>query len=119
MGKLWVSATYHYRSAGPLDVWGHRVDLGAEDRADERGNILIPGQLAEGEHSARVGRLVILDYQLERPTEHATGFVHFFSSELCALSLVATGFSNGSGDRRHHADFERLRAARETSEHGQ
>ena len=29
MGKSCVGATYHYRSAGPLNVWRHRMDLGS------------------------------------------------------------------------------------------
>jgi len=46
--------------------------------------------------------------------EHATRFVHFFSSELCTLSFVATGFSGGSSECGYHADFQRLRATRQT-----
>ena len=93
------------------------MDLGAKNRPDERGNILVPGKLAEREHTSRVGRLAIFDDELNWSAEHATRFVHFFSSELCALSFVATGFSGGSSECGYHADFERLRATRQTGVH--
>src|ERR1700746_2766178 len=38
-------------------------------------------------------------------------------SELCTLNFVATFFSGGSSEIGYHANFERLRAARETGEH--
>src|SRR6516164_8822640 len=46
-----------------------------------------------------------------------TSFVHFFSSELRTLNFVATSFSTGSGERSYHANFEGLRATRQTGEH--
>jgi hypothetical protein len=49
------------------------------DRSDKRGNILVPGELAEREHTSRVGRLVIFDDEFYWSTEHAARFVHFFS----------------------------------------
>jgi hypothetical protein len=93
------------------------MNLDAAEGSDERGNILVAGKLAEREHNARVGRLVIFDDELNLSAKHATRFVHFFSSELCALSLVATRFNIGSGERSHHTDFERFRATRKTDEH--
>ena len=88
------------------------MDLGAKNRPDERGNIFVPRKLAEREHNSRVGRLVIFNDELNRSAEHATRFVHFFSSELRALNFVATLFSSGSGERSYHANFEGLRATR-------
>src|SRR6516165_2603743 len=70
---------------------------------------------AEREHYSRVGRLVIFNDELNRSAEHATRFVHFFSSELRALNCVATSFSSGSGERSYHADFEGLCGAPETA----
>src|SRR5215472_4439417 len=89
-----------------LDIWRYGVDLGAKNRPDERGDFLVPSELAEREHTSRVGRLVIFDDELNRSAEHATRFVHFFSSELRALNFVATLFSAGSGERSYHANFE-------------
>jgi hypothetical protein len=100
-----------------LDIWRYGVDLGAKNRPDERGDILVPSKLAEREHTSRVGRLVIFDDKLNRSAEHATRFVHFFSSELRALNFVATLFSSGSGERSYHANFEGLRATRQTGDH--
>src|SRR5262249_5810062 len=80
-------------------------------------NILVPGKLAEREHTSRICRLVIFNDKLNWSAEHATRFVHFFSSELCTLSFVATVFSSGSSECGYHADFERLRATRQTGEH--
>jgi len=79
--------------------------------------LIVLGKLAEGEHTSRICRLAIFDDELNWSAEHATRFVHFFSSELCALSLVATSFNIGSGERSHHPDFERFRATRKTDEH--
>jgi len=76
---------------------------------------LSPSKLAEREHNSRIGRLVIFNDELNRSAEHATRFVHFFSSELCTLSFVATYFSSGSGERSYHADFEGLRGAPEAA----
>src|SRR6516225_5025121 len=90
---------------------------GAGNWSDERGDILVPSKLAEGEHNSRVGRLVIFNDELNWPAEHATRFVHFFSSELCALSFVETQFSGGSGEWSYHANFEGLRATRQTGKH--
>ena len=92
MGQPWVSGAYHYRSAGPLDVWRHGVDLGAKDRSDERGNILVPGKLAEGEHNSRVGRLVIFNDELNWSAEQATCLVYLLDSELGTLNLVTAEF---------------------------
>ena len=118
---MWVScgvgAANHHWFAESLDIWRYGVDLGAKNRPDERGNILVPRKLAEGEHNSRVGRLVIFNDELNRSAEHATRFVHFFSSELRALNSVATYFSSGSGERSYHADFEGPRATRQTGEH--
>src|SRR5262249_52986282 len=63
------------------------------------------------------GFRVIFNDELNRSAEHATRFVHFFSSELRALNFVATCFSTGSGERSYHADFEGLCGAPETDEH--
>src|SRR5215510_7854781 len=117
MGKLWVGAANHHWFTESLDVWRHGVDLSAENWSDEGGDILVPRNLAEREHNSRVGRLVIFNDELNRSAEHATRFVHFFSSELCALNFVATCFSSGSGERSYHADFEGLCGAPETDEH--
>src|SRR5215468_7244786 len=100
-----------------LDIWRYGVDLGAVNRSEERGNILVPSQLAEREHTSRVGRLVIFNDELNWSAEHAARFVHFFSSELRALHFVATPFSSGSGEWSCHADFERLCGEPETGEH--
>src|SRR5262249_10518784 len=113
----WIGAASHHWFAESLDIWRYGVDLGAKGRPDERGNILVPGKLVEGEHASRICRLAIFDDELNWSAEHATRFVHFFSSELCALSLVATDFSSRSGERGYHANFEGLRAARQTDEH--
>ena len=99
MGKLRVGAGNHHWFAESLDVWCHGVDLGAVNWSDERGDILIPSKLAEREHNSRVGRLVIFNDELNWSAEHATRFVHFFSSELRALNFVATCFSTGSDER--------------------
>src|ERR1700676_1198313 len=107
MGKLRIEAANHHWFDDSLDVWGHGVNLGTVDRSDERGNILVTGELAEREHTSRVGRLVIFDDELNGSAEPAARFVHLFSSELCALSLVKAGFGRRSGERSHHADFER------------
>src|SRR6516164_10587652 len=116
---MWVScgvgAANHHWFAESLDIWRYGVDRGAESWSDERGNILVPGKLAEGEHNSWVGRLVIFNDELNRSAEHATRFVHFFSSELRALNSVATYFSSGSGERSYHADFEGLRGAPEAA----
>src|SRR5580704_19272168 len=95
------------------------MNLDAADRSDDRGNILVAGKLAEREHNARVGRLVIFDDELNWSAKHAARFVHLFSSELCALTLVETGFSKGSSERSHHADFERLCCAPKAGEQAQ
>jgi hypothetical protein len=58
------------------------VDRGAANRSNESRNVLVSGKLAEGEHTSRVGRLVIFDDELNWSAEHATGFVYLFSSEL-------------------------------------
>jgi hypothetical protein len=100
-----------------LDIWRYGVDLGAKGRSDEGGDILVPGNLAEREHNSRVGRLVIFNDELNRSAENATRFVHFFGSELRALNCVATLFSSGPGEPSYHADFEGLRATRQTGEH--
>jgi hypothetical protein len=116
MGELWVSATYHYRSARPLDVWRHGVDLGAEERSNKSRNVLVSGKLAEGEHNSRVGRLVILYDKLNWSAEQTTCLVYLLNSELGTLNLVTAGFGLRSRDRSYHADFERLCAAPETGE---
>jgi hypothetical protein len=113
-GKLRVGAANHHWFTESLDIWRYGVDLGAKSRPDERGDILVPSKLAEREHNSRVGRLVIFNDELNWSAEHATRFVHFFSSELRALNFVATYFSSGSGERSYHADFEGLRATRQT-----
>ena len=117
MGELWVSGTYHYRSARPLDVWRHGVDLGAEERSNKSRNVLVSGKLAEGEHNSRVGRLVIFYDKLNWSAEQTTCLVYLFNSELSTLNLVRAGFGLRSRDRGYHADFERLRAARQKGEH--
>jgi len=99
MGKLRVAAANHHWFTESLDIWRYGVNLGAVNRADERGNILVPSKLAEREHTSRVGRLVIFNNELNWSAEHATRFVHFFSSELRALNFVATCFSTGSDER--------------------
>src|ERR1700733_8235566 len=119
MGKLRVGAANHHWFADSLDVWSHGANLGTVDRPDKGGNILVPGELAEREHTSRVGRLIIFDDELNWSPEHTACFVHLFSSELCALTLVKTGFSKGSSERSHHADFERLCCAPKTGEHAQ
>src|SRR5580704_3689620 len=119
MGKLRVGAANHHWFADSLDVWGHSVNLGTVDGSDKRGNILVPGELAEREHTSRVGRLVIFEDELDWSAEHAARFVHLFSRELCALTLVETGFSKGSCERSHHTDLERLCCAPKTGEHAQ
>jgi hypothetical protein len=113
---LW--GTYHYRSAGPLDIGCHGVNLGAKGRSNERGNILVPGKLAEGEHNSRVGRLVIFDDELNWSAEQTTRLVYLLNSELGTLNLVKAGLGQRSRDRSYHADFERLCGAPETGEHG-
>jgi len=100
-----------------LDIWCYGVDLRAADRSDERGDILVPSKLAEREHNSRVGRLVIFNDELNWSAEHATRFVHFFGSELRALNFVATCFRFGSSEQSYHANFEGLRATRQTGEH--
>jgi hypothetical protein len=117
MGELWVSGTYHYRSARPLDVWRHGVDLGAEERSNKSRNVLVSGKLAEGEYNSRVGRLVILYDKLNWSAEQTTCLVYLLNSELGTLNLVTAVFGQRSRDRSHHPDFERFRAARETGEH--
>src|SRR5215813_1543168 len=100
-----------------LDIWRYGVDLGAENRPDERGDILVPSKLAEREHNSRVGRLVIFNDELNWSAEHATRFVHFFSSERRALSFDVTQFSGGSSAWSYHADFKRLCAVCQTGKH--
>jgi hypothetical protein len=119
MSELWVSGTYHNRSAGPLDVWCNGVDLGAKGRSDEPGNVLVPGKLAEGEHASRIGRLVILYDKLDLSAKQTTCLVYLLDSELGTLNPVKAGFGQRSRDRSYHADFERLCGAPETGEHGQ
>src|SRR5258708_27769738 len=119
MGKLWVSAAYRYRSAGPLDVWCYGVDLGAANRSNKSRNVLVSGKLAEGEHNSRVGRLVILYDKLNWSAEQTTCLVYLLNSELGTLNLVTAGFGLRSRDRSYHADFERLCAAPETGQHCQ
>src|SRR6516164_858566 len=104
-------------AAESLDICRYGVDLGAVDRSDERGDILVPSKLAEREHNSRVGRLVIFNDELNWSAEHATRFVHFFSSELRALNFAATFFNVGSGERSYNTDFERLCGAPETGKH--
>src|SRR6516164_10158191 len=88
---MWVScgigAANHHWFAESLDIWRYGVDLGAKIRPDERGNIFVPSKFAEREHNSRVGRLVIFNDELNWSAEHATRFVHFFSSELRALNF--------------------------------
>ena len=117
MGKLRIGAAKHHWFANSLDVWGHGVNLGTVDRSDEPGNILVPGKLAEGEHTSRIGRLVIFDDELNWSAEHATCLVYLLDSELGSLNVVKALLGLRSGDRGYHADFERLRAAPKTGEH--
>src|SRR5262249_59296693 len=99
VGKLRIGAANHHWFTESLDIWRYGVDLGAERWSDERGDILVPSKLAEREHNSRVGRLVIFNDELNRSAEHATRFVHFFSSELRALSFDVTQFSGGPPGR--------------------
>jgi hypothetical protein len=98
MGKLWVSAAYHYRSADPLDVWCHGVNLGAANRSNKSRNVLVSGKLAEGEDNPGIGRLVILYSKLDLSAKHTTCLVYLLDSELSTLNLVKAGFSRRSGE---------------------
>ena len=53
-----------------------------------------------------------------RPSD-TTRLVYLLNSELGTLNPVTAGFSQRSGERSYHADFERLCGAPETGEHGQ
>ena len=119
MGKSCVGATYHYRSAGPLNVWRHRMDLGAANRSNEGRNVLVFDKLAKSEHNPRIGRLVILYDKLDLSAKHTACLVYLLDCKVGTLNLVTAGFGRRSGDWSYHADFERLCGVPETGEHGQ
>ncbi|BAQ46434.1 tungsten-containing formylmethanofurandehydrogenase, subunit B [Methylobacterium aquaticum] len=107
LGQHRIGAAEGHGLSGLEDVRRHGVVLGRADRAEERHEVGLRGELREGQHRARIGGLVVLGDELQRLAEHATGLVDGLERDLGAVQREAPGIRPGSGDRQHHADPHR------------
>ena len=90
------------------DIGRHRVVLRRADRADEGDDVGLRGELREGEHGARIGRLVVLGDEFDLFAEHAAGFVDPVERDLRAGQRIFAVVRGRAGDGQHHADLDRV-----------
>jgi hypothetical protein len=105
VGQGRVGAADHHRLADLQNVGRHGVHLRAADGADERGDVGLRGQPAEGKHGARVGGLIVLDDQLHLLAQHAL-LVDDRERLLGALQLELAGFGGRAGRGEDAADAD-------------
>ena len=113
-----VGAADHHGLGNLQNVGRHRVDLRRADRAEEGDHVWLRRQFREGEHDAGVGRLVVLDDELDLLAQHAARLVDGVERELGTDLRVVPRLGGRTGDRRAHADLDRGALRRRAADEG-
>ena len=108
LGQRRIGAAKADRLAGLQDVGRHGVILRRTDRAEERDDVGLRGELGEGQHRARIGGLIVLGDKFDRLSEYAARLVDPIERDLGAGQRVFAAVCGGSGDGQHHADLDRF-----------
>ena len=117
--QLGIGAAEADGLAGLQDIGRHRVVLRRADRAEEGDDVGLRGELGEGEHRARIGRLIVLGDEFDLFSEHAARLVDAIERDLRAGQRVFAAVGGGAGDGQHHADLDRIvRGAGDAGERG-
>ena len=102
-----IGAAEHHRLADLEQVGRDGVHLRRADRTEESDDVVLCGELREGEHPARIGRLVVLGDEFDLFAEHPARLVDAIERDLGAGERIFAGFGGGPRDGNDHADLQR------------
>ena len=107
VGEAVVRAPDHDGQPRLVDGREQRLNLGRPDRPEDARNLPVLQEPLERRHGARVGRLVVLEDELDRAPLDAARAVRLLDGQLGAPPHVLAGLGPFAGDRDDLADLDR------------
>ena len=107
-GQRGIGAAEANGFGGTENIGRHRMILRRADRAEEGDNVGLSGELREGEHRARIGRLVVLGDEFNLFSQHAPRLIDAFERDFGAGQRVFAAVGGRAGDGQHHANLDRF-----------